>query len=199
MTPQLDPAKPGPHTEEGKARTRLNAFRHGLTGQVFVFAAAEADTYRSHCAAIREHYQPAGPLEEALADQVATGIWRLQRVAAIEEGIFASDAAAQPEPVGPAHAWLEQGRSLSLLSTYEGRIRRALDRDKAELLSLQNTRNENTARQAALAKSKAATRAPQPLPVTPQPDEFVFSSDPTAAKMVHHATVPGPIARRDAA
>ena len=64
MTPQLDQpntaAAPksgptGPRTEEGKSRCRLNAFRHGLTAQIFFLWPAEAETYRKHHAEIVKH------------------------------------------------------------------------------------------------------------------------------------------------
>jgi hypothetical protein len=138
----------GPRTAEGKARCRLNAFRHGLTGHVFVFTADEAEAYAKHCASIHDYYRPVGPIEQSLTDQVATGIWRLQRAHAMEEGIFAMDAATQPENgsiVGPTRTWLEQGKALDLLGKYEGRIRRSLDRDKAELQRIQQARKEEAA------------------------------------------------------
>jgi len=49
----------GPRTEKGKYRTRLNAYRHGLTGQIQLLTA------------------------------IAEDHWRLKRARAIETGIFA--------------------------------------------------------------------------------------------------------------
>ncbi len=190
--PQPVTGPTGPRTEAGKARTRLNAFRHGLTGQVFVVSPEDAETYRTHHAEIRKHYQPAGPLESALTDQIAAGIWRLQRAHAIEEGLFALDSATNPDDSipGPARTWLDQGKSLNLLTLYEGRIRRALDRDKAELNTLQSARKQQAAEamnQAValhrLAKSEGkpydATQYFQTSPLTP---ESVFSADVVVAE-----------------
>jgi hypothetical protein len=142
-------AATGPRTPEGKARCRLNAFRHGLTGHVFVFTEDEAPAYTKHHSSIHDYYRPVGCVEQSLTDQVAIGIWRLQRAMAMEEGLFAMDAATQPESdsmVGPARTWLEQGKAIDLLGKYEGRIRRSLDRDKAELQRIQQLRKEEAAR-----------------------------------------------------
>ncbi len=188
-TPSTGPT--GPRTEDGKARTRLNAFRHGLTGQTFVVSPEDAETYRTHHAEIRKHYQPAGPVESALTDQIAAGIWRLQRAHAIEEGLFALDSASNPDSIlGPARTWLDQGKALNLLALYEGRIRRAFDRDKAELAALQSARKQQAAEamnQAValhrLAKSESKPYDPaqyfQTSPLTP---ESVFSIDLVAAE-----------------
>jgi len=78
------PGPTGPRTPEGKARTRINALRHGLTAREFVCSPEEAAAYAAHEAAIRGHYQPAGPVEESLAHHVANGLWRLDRVVDIE-------------------------------------------------------------------------------------------------------------------
>jgi hypothetical protein len=130
----------GPRTPEGKLRSRTNSFRHGLTGQTIVFAEEDAPAYQKLHAALRSHYAPAGPVEEGLVDAIASGMWRLQRAHAIEEGIFAAQVDDENSIPGPARVWLEQGKSLDLLGKYERRIRRDLDRDKAELTSVQTAR-----------------------------------------------------------
>jgi hypothetical protein len=192
MTPKLEtaPGPTGPRTEAGKARCRLNAFRHGLTSQVFVFTADEAPAYQKHHAEIARHYQPVGPIETALADQISSGIWRLQRAQAIEEGLFALDAETGQAGdtvdglFGPARTWLDQSKSLALLHTYEGRIRRALDRDKAELAALQSARKNEIARALdqsvalhRLAKSEGKSYDPAILQTPPLTVESVFSAE----------------------
>jgi hypothetical protein len=187
----------GPRTEAGKARCRLNAFRHGLTSQVFVFTADEAPAYRNHHAEIAKHYQPFGPIETALADQISSGIWRLQRVHAIEEGLFALDAETGQSGdtvdglFGPARTWLDQSKSLRLLHIYEGRIRRALDRDKAELAVLQSARKQEASRaldQAValdrLAKAEGKPYDPAILRMPPLTPESVFSTDAVSAESI---------------
>ena len=135
----------GPRTPEGKARSSRNAFRHGLTGQRFVFTDEEAPAYREHHAAIAAYYKPFGPIETSLVDAIAVGIWRLQRAAAIEQGIFTEEELRDSEaadPRGPAAAWQSQAKFLDLLGKYERRLRRALEKDKNELAEIQSARKQ---------------------------------------------------------
>ena len=96
-SPGSRPGPTGPRTPEGKSRCRLNAVRHGLTGQSLYFTPEEAEAYSAHSAAVHTHYQPHGPIEEALVRQIADAIWRLDRASAIEHGIFAL-ALESPRP-----------------------------------------------------------------------------------------------------
>ena len=191
----------GPRTTEGKSRTRLNAFRHGLTGHLFLLSPEETPRFREHHKGVTKHYQPLGPVEEALVLQVATGMWRLHRCFAMEEAMFAMDAAEPPADlsqsqvfdhiIGPAKTWIEKGKSVALLSTYEGRIRRALDKDKAELEAVQARRKEEAAQAMTTAKAlyklaKAEGKPYQPelyFTRDPQSPEFVFSADKVAGDL----------------
>ena len=185
MTPQ--PTQP----ESGKPRCRLNAFRLGLTGQVYVVTEEEAPRFNKHHASIRDYYQPAGPIETSLVDQIAHGIWRLQRAEAIEEGIFALDSAPDsPDSVpGPTRTWLSLDKAFDLLGKYERRIRRSLDRDKSELAALQSARKQQTAmdmdRAVALhrlAKAEGKPYDPSIFQTPPLTPESVFSPELVAAE-----------------
>src|SRR6185437_13442704 len=190
MTPQ--PTQP----ESGKPRCRLNAFRHGLTGHVYVLTEAEAPRFHKHYNAIRDHYQPAGPIESSLVDQIANGIWRLQRANAIEEGIFALDSAPDPEPgatpndsvPGPTRTWLTLDKAFDLLAKYERRIQRSLDRDKAELAALQSERKHQTAMDMdrvalhRLARSEGKPYDPSIFRTPLLTPESVFSPEAVAAE-----------------
>src|SRR6202161_4923464 len=79
----------GPKTEKGKHRTRLNAYRHGLTGQICLLTTDEHQAFDQHCTGIRESLAPVGALEIELAQSIAEDHWRLKRARAIETGIFA--------------------------------------------------------------------------------------------------------------
>jgi len=101
----------GPRTLEGKARSSLNAVRHGLLARDAVLPDEDPAAYRELLAALEEEYQPDGPTRTFLVQQLASAQWRLQRFIRIETGFFAvgierakaslnDEDAVQPEPDG---------------------------------------------------------------------------------------------------
>src|SRR5580658_6663305 len=139
----------GPKTEAGKQRSSINAYKHGLTGQIHLVTAEEHDAFEKHCQAIVEALAPIGILEQDLAQSIAADKWRLNRARAIETGIFAIGHATQPvEPADEtmmraflqAKTWLADGRDIQLLSLYQQRIQRSIERNMAELRTLRAER-----------------------------------------------------------
>jgi hypothetical protein len=61
--------KPQP---QGDPRT-LNAYRHGLTGQVRFCTPADEQAYKKHCAGYMEDFAPKGAVETDLTQSVADG------------------------------------------------------------------------------------------------------------------------------
>jgi hypothetical protein len=153
----------GPKTAAGKQRTRLNAYKHGLTGQIHLLTAAEQTAFDLHCKGIVEALAPVGALEVDLAQAIAENRWRLKRARAIESGIFAAgqqgllgfnpgvaatEDAAQlllEDTLIQARTWLAQSGNFQLLALYEQRINRTIERNMAELRTL---RAERTAARA---------------------------------------------------
>jgi hypothetical protein len=78
----------GPRTEEGQAVAKLNALRHGLRAVRTVVPGEDPDEWETHRAAVVEDLKPAGPLELALAEQVAAKLWRLGRVVCYEADLI---------------------------------------------------------------------------------------------------------------
>ena len=75
----------GPTTDPGKQRTRLNAYRHGLTGQIHILTEKDQLAYEKHCAGIRESLAPQTPLEASIVQSIADDRWRLHRAASFED------------------------------------------------------------------------------------------------------------------
>jgi len=147
----------GPRTEAGKHPTRLNAYRHGLTGQIHLLTVDEHKALEQHCTGIHESLEPVGALEIELAQSIAEDHWRLKRARAIETGIFAAgvlgqlghpyggireDAAQVPidEALSKAHTWIAQSENFQLLALYEQRIHRAIEKNMAQLRTLRAER-----------------------------------------------------------
>jgi len=147
----------GARTEKGKYRTRLNAYRHGLTGQINLLTADEHEAFDKHCTGIRESLEPVGAMEVELAQSIAEDHWRLKRARAIETGIFAlghegalgslvtndrDDPAQLPidEALSRARTWLAKSDNFQLLALYEQRIHRAIEKNMAQLRTLRAER-----------------------------------------------------------
>ena len=185
----------GPTTPEGKRRSSLNAYRSGLHGQIICATTEELAVFQKHCHDIQAELDPAGPTETFLAISIAEDMWRLQRARALENGIFADGFRRRIDQIDAGHpevdaalaqsqTWAEQAHNLQLLTVYEGRIRRGMEKNTAQLKALQTERKaarEKALGQAALfvehAESKEETYEPGD-DFTPASDwgGFVFSS-----------------------
>src|SRR5580658_253378 len=79
----------GPKTEEGRKRSRMNALRHGITGQVTTMTDEDRAAHDQFSKALTASLAPHGAMEIQLAQRVATDSWRLNRASAIEDNLFA--------------------------------------------------------------------------------------------------------------
>ena len=78
----------GPRTEEGKARSRMNAVKHGLTAQAGLLAHEDPGEFASLSEAVMAEFRPGSALEDELVERIASVLWRLRRVPAFEAGLF---------------------------------------------------------------------------------------------------------------
>jgi hypothetical protein len=103
----------GPCTPEGKAQSRMNALRHGLTSDVVVSALESQSEYYQFERSIRAEYQPRTAVERVLVDRLASLLWRLRRSTKIETGLFKLDAEYQAglRPRRPAPEWQDERES----------------------------------------------------------------------------------------
>src|ERR1039458_5389019 len=79
----------GPKTEAGRNRSRMNALRHGLTGQVTTMTDEDRAAHDLFSKPLIKDLAPEGAMETQLAQRVATDSWRLNRASAIEDNLFA--------------------------------------------------------------------------------------------------------------
>jgi hypothetical protein len=74
----------GPRTEEGKRTSRRNALRHGLTAETVIDGLEDGEDYRGFEAAIIADYDAETAVERELVLRLASLLWRLRRIIAIE-------------------------------------------------------------------------------------------------------------------
>src|ERR1700731_4350143 len=79
----------GPRTAEGRKRSSLNALRHGLTGQVTTMTPEDRAAQEKFSQALIKSLAPEGAMETQLAQRIATDSWRLNRISAVEDNLFA--------------------------------------------------------------------------------------------------------------
>jgi hypothetical protein len=183
----------GPRTAEGRKRSSLNAFRHGLTGQIVIHTPEDEEAFKKHCDGIREALAPVGALEIDLAQAIAEDRWRLNRARALENSIFALGQtehllpdSGHPEvatALAQGRTWMDHAHELHLLTTYENRIRRSVEKNTAELRALQAQRKAAIAQAekeaialVQLAQTEGGDYDPSDdFPPESQPLGFVFS------------------------
>lgn len=80
----------GPKTPSGKARSSMNARKHGLTGKDIVIGDEDPKEFDFFRTSLEHDLQPSSRLENELVDRLAGLLWRLRRVPAIEAEIVKS-------------------------------------------------------------------------------------------------------------
>ena len=183
----------GPRTPEGRAKSSMNALRHGITGQVSIMTVEDRGAHDKFVQELIEGLQPEGAVELQFASVIAEDFWRLQRIRAVENDMLAlgnfSDAASidvdHPEihaSLTRAQTFLDQSKDFERLTLYEQRINRAIEKNRKQLAELQAERKrerQEALEQACLLHQAPATRE-SPCSEDPTPasnNGFVFSSE----------------------
>jgi hypothetical protein len=188
----------GPRSIDGRARSSMNALRHGITGQVSIMTVEDRGAHDKFVQELVDRLQPEGAVELQFASVIAEDFWRLQRIRAVENDMLAlgnfSDAAAidvdHPEihaSLTRAQTFLDQSKDFERLTLYEQRINRAIEKNRKQLAELQAERKRE--RQEALEQACLLHQAPatpeQSGNATPRNEQpaaasnngFVFSSE----------------------
>ncbi len=140
----------GPKTTEGKQRSAMNAFKHGLTGQSLMLQPNEMEAYNRLTAELLADLKPKTELERQLAQKIIDGHFRLNRLAGVENNMFnfgliqhTSDTSHDDRVevmVGQTRAWIEQSHAFDVLGRYETRLSRQLLKYTEEFERIQKDR-----------------------------------------------------------
>ena len=124
----------GPRTADGKARSKLNAFKHGLTAATPVLPDEDPAAFEAFRQQLWDDYQPMTGTEGVLVEELTGVLWRLRRVPSVEAGILTSigyqarldalhkvteEMVAQNIPVPPVIRFDETGQ-LDLIACEDG-------------------------------------------------------------------------------
>jgi hypothetical protein len=177
----------GPRTETGRNNSRLNALRHGITGQVTTMTDEDRAAHNQFSKALLESLAPEGAMEIQLAQRIATDSWRLNRASAIEDNLFAlgqlqNGGQACPDvpqidaALTTAHVFTLESKQFQLLTLYEQRLNRAIQKNLAILQSLQTVRKTQREAEMKEAASLLMLSEMRGLEYVPAKDGFVFSA-----------------------
>jgi hypothetical protein len=177
----------GAKTEAGHKRSRMNALRHGLTGQVSTMTDEDRAAHDQFSKAIIKDLAPEGAMEIQLAQRIATDSWRLNRASAIEDNLFALglhenggklclDNEQIDDALTTARVFTMESKQLQLLTLYEQRINRSIQKNLTMLQSLQATRKAE--HEAAMKEASALLKLSEMrgLEYAPAKDGFLFSN-----------------------
>jgi hypothetical protein len=78
----------GPSTPGGKARTSMNAVKHGLTARQIVLPSEDQDEFDSFRADLFSSLNPQSAFEAVLVERIVTTAWRLRRIPMLELAFF---------------------------------------------------------------------------------------------------------------
>lgn len=178
----------GPKSADGKQRSALNAYRHGLTAQVAVMPEEERAAFENFATPLIDTLAPANPVERQFALTVATCQWRINRASAIEEGLFTLgniDGIAEdlhldhPEihnSLSNTRVFCQSQRTFDNLTLYTNRLTAQSDKAMKQLQQLQAARQAKE--QQALAEAALIQRLHNMdgLPFDPRENGFVYTA-----------------------
>ena len=169
----------GPKSAEGKSNSSRNNLRHGLTGHISLLPAEDREAHDAFCNELTESLTPETPMERQLANSIAEDSWRLNRARAIENNMFAlghqHERREAQIALADAQTFQTQAAAFNLLSLYEQRINRNLQRNMKLLGELQAERKAQHNQAMEEAKLLAQLNLLNGLPYEPKQNGFVFS------------------------
>jgi len=166
----------GPKTPEGKARSAMNATRHGLTGKAVVLTTEDPEKFEELLRDYLAFYAPANPIELDLVHEITVSRWRLQRIWGMESTMFEitmerSERAVNAEfkTCDPTTrmtlaymSMTQDNTSLATLHRYEARLARRYHQLLKELQTVQSNRKKQDC------QTNSAPARPRPI-LLPQP------------------------------
>ncbi len=176
----------GPRTEAGKQRSRLNAMRHGLTGQTVVLPEDDLDIYQKRNQEFFTECKPKGPIEMQLVQVLADTAWRLNRVAALENSLLSLGIAEHEDSVDTDHpkvhtalamakTYREQSHVVANLGMHGQRLARLFKETFKQLREIQTERRSEEKEQLKKAAIIMEMHKDAGVPYDPVQDGFVFS------------------------
>ncbi|MBI1895902.1 MAG: hypothetical protein HYS04_05100 [Acidobacteria bacterium] len=166
----------GPVTPEGKARSAMNALRHGLTAGTLLLPSEDHEHYETLRHQYYARFDPADEFEADLVDQILAHRWGMLRVDIAQRDLFAHEAAKLDDAGADASAQLNaafsnpyRDKTLALYVRYRSHYCHAYDRTLRNLERLQAARRKLESEAASAGVSEPAATTPKPGTQPPPP------------------------------
>jgi hypothetical protein len=143
----------GPKTKKGLEKSSRNALTHGLYSATIVLNGEPREKYQALLDAYIGQFQPDGPAELDLVEEMVAAKWRQRRLWAIETDLLEDEMMVQRKkldadgetydevtPLSFAYRDLSASSALPSLTRHESRLERAYFRALKTLLELQRLR-----------------------------------------------------------
>ncbi len=138
----------GPVTPEGKARSAMNALRHGLLSKTVVVGKENPDNFNLLVHEHRERFPNLDGVEFGMVEEMCAAYWRMRRIWGIEKEWLEQETAKDPEEnditrLANAFARLADTNKYKVLNRYENRMHRIYQKSLKTLLTLQAKRAQS--------------------------------------------------------
>ncbi len=131
----------GPKSDQGKAISALNHFRHGLSGSFTVLSWEDQDEFNLLEGKLLAEHQPATPTEDLLIEKMSQSFWLRRRALTLQQMCFSSEL-----PL------CDREKDLALYMRYQTTHDRAFSKALDDLQKLRATTRKQEKEQAALAQ-----------------------------------------------
>jgi len=172
----------GPKTPEGKSYSAQNATKHGFLAKTLLLPNEDQSEFEAIAAAYITKFQPEGPVETHLVEELIACYWRQRRAWGMETSLLddemtrlnpqiAQEFQQIDECSRAAQAWkslADTSHSLQLLTRYEASLHRRYLRAIKTLTELQTARK---AAEKQTGETNPKPTKPQPLPTFPDPSK----------------------------
>ena len=124
----------GPATAAGKAVSSVNATTHNGCSEKLIVEGERIEDFHKLIAGLVDHYQPAGPHEQSLVEDLAHGRWILWRRQRAFNGVESEVCACQPNE----GKWTEaEFKRIARANRYRTNAERSFNRARKKRRSLQ--------------------------------------------------------------
>jgi hypothetical protein len=180
-TPSAPKKRRGPNTPEGKARSAMNALKHGLRARRF-FLLPEEDPaeFSSFVADIRSAYTPEDAVELGQVEAIAVAMWREIRADRIEGETMALNKPANKEQSHGTDLYRRQ-ECVALTTALRYRTQAQMETRRATDLFWRHRKARLAGLLEAPAEAAEAARAPAAEPASCCTNEFPPDPPPPAA------------------